>query len=769
MSLKTKFSLLLATIFVGLLLVNVSTLSWVVYPAFKELETREAKKNVARVLDILKSDIEGLDLFTYDWAAWDDTYLFIEDKNQAYVKDNFQADYSAEQNHDLYYYWNAKGKPVFHKALSEDNSEYVPFDDFSAEGLPTNHPFLTLNTLTSKSSGLMQTKRGPMIIAARPIIPSDMVGAIRGILAIGRYLDKEVIEKIIQRSHLKLDIWSLTGNQIEDIPKDAPRNIKAGERNFVHSEDGNNIFAYASYPDIFGDPIILLRVSMPRDIVNQGKSTISYGAGMALISGLVILIILLTILQRSIISPLFSLGKNIVRLGKRENVSHELPVERSDELGIVARSVLAGDMERNKAEFARDCQNHVLDKLLKDDLLEEIFNGLLGLIEKQNPEMKCSILIFDPGENKLFALSAPGLPKEYLESVKEIPVGPAAGSCGTAVYKKETVVVADIASDPLWVNYKTIALSHGLKACWSMPIWGVGDNILGTFAIYYSEPRPPSQEELDLGNSLVSLAALAIDRKQVQQELEQYQRNLEGLIKHRTSELQTANANLVEEIKERIKTEDKLNVSLGEKDVLLQEVNHRTKNNMQVISSLIHMQTRKIKDEKYLKLFQESCERINSISLIQDKIFTSKNLQKIDAYKYFNSLVSELLVAYPLDKNQNISFEIETHKIALDVDTGINCGLIVNELVSNSLKHAFQGTTGGEITLNLSSNNQGQYELVVRDNGAGIPKEVNLSNPQTTGMKLITQLGKRNLEGDIVWEQIPGTEFKITFFSMSNN
>ena len=120
MSLKTKFSLLLATIFVGLLLVNVSTLSWVVYPAFKELETREAKKNVARVLDILKSDIEGLDLFTYDWAAWDDTYLFIEDKNQAYVKDNFQADYSAEQNHDLYYYWNAKGKPVFHKALSED-------------------------------------------------------------------------------------------------------------------------------------------------------------------------------------------------------------------------------------------------------------------------------------------------------------------------------------------------------------------------------------------------------------------------------------------------------------------------------------------------------------------------------------------------------------------------------------------------------------------------------------------------------------------------
>jgi two-component sensor histidine kinase/sensor domain CHASE-containing protein len=764
MSLKTKFLVFLSAVFIGLLVIILSTLSLVIYPSYEGLETREAKRNMGRVKNILEADINELDLFLFDWASWDATYNYVKDRNQAYIDDNFIPDYALSQNHDLYYIWDLKGQPIYHVALSEDGSSFMSFDEFPVEGLPENHIFLALKSLDSKLTGLIQTKQGPMIIAVRPIFEyAKKKNPIRGIFLMGRYLDKEPIESMAKRSQLKLNIWSLTGNLSKDIAREAPSNIKPGEIQIIQSEDENNIFVYASYPDIFGNPLLLLRASMPRDIVNQGKATITYGIWMALISGLAVLLILLIILQRSIVSPLSSLAKNIVRLGKRENVSQQLPVDRSDELGMVARSVIAGDSERNKAEFVNLCQNHVLEKLLNDDLLEEIFDGLIDLIEKQKPEMKCSVLLLGSDENNLFLISAPSLPKQYLNFIKEVPVGPVAGSCGTAVFRKETVVVADIANDPLWVDYKDIALSNGLKACWSMPLWGGGEKISGSFAIYYSEPRSPTQEEIELSDSLVNLIALAIDRKQIQQELEQYQRNLEAIIKQRTVELYSSNQNLKQEIVERIKTAKDLENSLEEKDVLLQEVNHRTKNNMQIISSLIHMQTKKIKDKKYLELFQESYERINSISLIQDKIFTQKNLQKIDAGNYFKSLVDELLVAYPRGNSGGISCEIETNQIILDVDMGINCGLIVNELLSNSLKHAFSNVNTGEITLTMSLNGQGKHVLIVRDNGLGIPKEIDLSNPKSTGLKLITQLAKKNLEGDISWDTTQGTCFKFTF------
>jgi two-component sensor histidine kinase/sensor domain CHASE-containing protein len=763
MSLKTKFSILLTGLFLGLLLVNISTLSFVVFPAFEELETREAKKNMGRVIDVLESDIKGLDLFVFDWASWEDTYDFIKDRNQKYIDVNYIPDYALQQNHDLYFIWDLKGKTILNKALNEDGSSFLTFDDFYAEGLPANHPFLTLNTLTSKSSGLIQTKQGPMIIVARPVFEYAAKSPIRGILAIGRYLDKVVIENISKRTNLNLDIWSLTGNQVGDIPKDAPKNLKTGDSEIVLAQDKKTIFIYSSYADIFGNPVILLRVSMPRDIVNQGKSTLSYGIGMALISGIMIVAILLIIIQRSIVSPLSSLAKNIIRLGKRENVSQQFPVNREDELGEVARSVITGYEERNKAELVTNCQNYVLRKLSQDDLLDEIFDGLIGLVEKENPKTKYTILFLSPEQKTLGLISAPGLPKTYKEYIEDVQGNSTLSACGVAASKNEIVIVADIKNDPLWLSQKSVALSHGLKACWSFPIEGMESHAMGALDIYCSEARIPTQEELDLGDSMVRLIALSVERKQIQCELEEYQKNLKAIIEVRTKELQKANQKLIEEIKDRIKIAEDLETSLGEKDVLLQEVNHRTKNNMQIITSLIHMQTKKIKDKEYLKLFQESYDRINSMSLLQDKIFTSQNLQKIETFGYFKSLVDELLTAYSQKTRQNISFKLETNKIALDVGTGINCGLIVNELISNSLKHAFPDMNSGEIMLTLISTGEGQYELIVRDTGVGIPEEVDLSNPETTGLKLVTQLGKRNLEGVIDWERTPGTKFKITF------
>jgi signal transduction histidine kinase/CheY-like chemotaxis protein len=360
MSLKIKFAILLAGIFVGLLLVSIITLSLVVYPTFEEMETREAEKNMGRVIDILNSDIKDVDSFVYDWAAWDDTYQFVKDQNQAYIDSNMNFEYSVNQNHDLYYYWDLQGKPVLNKEVFEGGNSYGVFKDFPKEGLPRNHPFLGLNTLTSKLFGLIQTSRGPMIIAARPIITSELKGPIVGIIAMGRYLDDRVIEDLIKRSRLNISIWSLEGIGSVDVPKDAPINIKPGETKTTYEEDSISI--YSTYPDIYGNAVIMLRVSMPRDIVNQGKSAITFGFAVSIISGLVIISILFFILQRSILSPLLMMAKAILHSGKHEKFEHQLPFDRDDELGLVARAVLEKSKERDNAEQILVRQNQDLEK-----------------------------------------------------------------------------------------------------------------------------------------------------------------------------------------------------------------------------------------------------------------------------------------------------------------------------------------------------------------------------------------------------------------------
>ena len=385
MLLKTKILLLLAGLFSGLLFVNLFILSVVISPIFGELETREANKNIGRVIDILESDIKAVDSFVYDWAAWDDTYFYVKDRNQAYEDANYMPEYSATQNHDLYYIWDLKGQPILNKALNEEGTAYVAFDGFPTEGLPETHPFLTLNSVSSKFSGLIQTRRGPMIIAARPIVGSSMKKPVNGILVMGRYLDNDLIKNITQRSRLELDIWSLTGESSLNIPKEAPRNLKMGDSENVFEQGGKTIFVYSSYSDILGNPGILLRVSMPRDIIVQGKSTIAIGIWLALLSGILIILALYFTLQRLIISPLSVITKDTVRFGKHEDFTHQLPLARKDELGLLAQSILNGIKERDQTEKTLIEKNKSLEEV-KEELIrsKEIAESSKAFAEKAN-------------------------------------------------------------------------------------------------------------------------------------------------------------------------------------------------------------------------------------------------------------------------------------------------------------------------------------------------------------------------------------------------
>ena len=205
--------------------------------------------------------------------------------------------------------------------------------------------------------------------------------------------------------------------------------------------------------------------------------------------------------------------------------------------------------------------------------------------------------------------------------------------------------------------------------------------------------------------------------------------------------------------------EDKIKASLEEKEILLRELHHRVKNNLQIILSLINLQSNGIKNQEDLEIFRESQSRVKSMAIIHEKLYQSADFANINFEEYIESLVNYLLSYYSAD---SIEVIIHVNKdIILNMDTAVPCGLIINELVTNAIKHAFKRNESGKIYISLHSDN-GCFTLIVSDNGKGITPEVDLDNPQKLGLQLVKSLTDQ-LEGKMEYNGSKCTEFKIQF------
>jgi PAS domain S-box-containing protein len=177
------------------------------------------------------------------------------------------------------------------------------------------------------------------------------------------------------------------------------------------------------------------------------------------------------------------------------------------------QAIIRDISQRKRREALLAGENRVLEMVAKGDSLAGILDSLCRLVEEQSPDVFASILLLDPNGRQLRHGGAPNLPKAYTEAIDGAFIGPAMGSCGTAAYRGEQVIVADIATDPLWADFRDLALSHSLRACWSTPIFSSEGKVIGTFAMYYREPRSPSPREQDTIKHITHLAGIAIQRK----------------------------------------------------------------------------------------------------------------------------------------------------------------------------------------------------------------------------------------------------------------
>jgi PAS domain S-box-containing protein len=219
------------------------------------------------------------------------------------------------------------------------------------------------------------------------------------------------------------------------------------------------------------------------------------------------------------------------------------------------------------------------------------------------------------------------------------------------------------------------------------------------------------------------------------------------------------------DLTERKQDEDAIHASLKEKETLLKEIHHRVKNNLQVISSLLNLQSNSIESKETRELVRESQNRVRSMALIHEKLYQSENLAQVQFAEYLRNLTRDLFRSYSAG---GVGLKLQAEDIPLDVDTAIPCGLIINELVSNALKYAFPGGRTGDLHISFLKISRERCALTVTDNGVGLPASIDVKNPKTLGLQLVNMLVNQ-LHGTLDVVTDGGTTFMVTFAADREN
>jgi two-component system, sensor histidine kinase PdtaS len=211
----------------------------------------------------------------------------------------------------------------------------------------------------------------------------------------------------------------------------------------------------------------------------------------------------------------------------------------------------------------------------------------------------------------------------------------------------------------------------------------------------------------------------------------------------------------------RKRSEEALRGSLLEKDMLLREIHHRVKNNMQVVSSLLSLQTANVEDERYKGLFEECQTRVRTMALIHEKLYSTGNLASVDGAEYLRDLLKMLARSY-LPSRSDIHIDLQVESLVLDIQVAIPVGLILHELVTNALKHAFAGASGGTLRVSMARVSGERHRLEVADDGCGLPRDFDPQRARGLGFRMVQNL-VRQLDGTLAVHSARGTRFVVEF------
>jgi PAS domain S-box-containing protein len=397
---------------------------------------------------------------------------------------------------------------------------------------------------------------------------------------------------------------------------------------------------------------------------------------------------------------------------------------------ITARKQAEAEAERRRREA--EVLAHLGQTLNASLELDVVLQRVVEAAKELSGSERALIFLREPGLDVIVSRYQVGYPHMPYE---ELRIEPGKGIGGQVLLTGRSLRTADYAADPCFSkDYLGSMRSDGRLAVITVPIT-IGSRVEGVLYVSNDASRPFTAGHEAILMRLADHAATAVRNAQLYREA-------------------------ADELTRRIQAEDALKASLREKEVLLKEIHHRVKNNLQIISSLLNLQSGYSNDPYLRAMFEDSQHRIQSMALIHEHLYQASDLARIDLGSYVCSLATQLLRSYQ-HLCPRVTLSTEMAAVSLGIDQAVSCGLLVNELVTNSLKHAFPNEQGGDIRLALRADAY-QVTLIVRDTGVGFPEDLDFRATDSLGLQLVCALIEQ-LGGTITLERQRGTIFRLTF------
>jgi two-component sensor histidine kinase/sensor domain CHASE-containing protein len=644
---------------------------------FDELEKRETRQNVDRAVSALYSDFSKVNI-AWEGQLTASKVLFEGDETYLALSIDETTFGTLGLNFILFV---PPGQYPMGYGFDLEQGTPLPVPSDLASELSAGSVLMQPEEDGVGVTGILMLSGGPLLVSTYPTAISLLGEPLEGRLVFARYLDVAQVARLSEVTHLPIVMHEYDDPAVPD----RIRSIEAGSETdvptYVRALNSDTVAGYGVLDDVYGEPVLVMEVDLPRDIHHQGQATMLYLLCAIAGVGIVFGVVGTYAVERSLLLRLLRLSNGVVKVRTTGDLSQRVDVTGNDEittLGMSINSMLASLDKSQKELRESEAQNKALIKGIPDYMYRIAMDGTL-----------------------LEGRSAKG--GNMLEPYRQLQ--------GKMLYhplKKYSDLTREVIAKGL--DHMDLAMKTGEAQIFEFQISADGRD-------FFYEVRMMASEKQN------ELLCVVFD------------------VSQRHAEAQ-------------------------KKEILIKEIHHRVKNNLQVVASLLYLQSTRLDDAKTVQMFEESSNRVKSISLIHEKLYKDR-LQpqteqgEVDFGAYVRDLTDALLVSYGVDRKA-IRLVLDTSYAFLSLDAAVPCGLIVNELVSNALKYAFPSGRTGEIRISLYGDPDGRVALVVRDNGVGLQPDTDLERSSSLGLRLVKMLAQQ-LGAEIHIDGSKGAEFKFIF------
>jgi len=341
MSIRSKVGLIVLCIFVLYGIVDFGIQRFVIFPGFLSLEREEAIKDSNRSVQAIQREIHHLDTLCSDWSAWDDTYNFIQSRSNAYIESNLPFSTFTGNNLNLIYICDTDGKVIWGEIYDLETEEMIQLADFPKDAFHRFHSLIAYKTENKtlsdvNISGVLITKKGPMLISSRPILTSNDEGPIRGSLIMGRFFNNNLLKTFVDQTQVDFKIFPVQTGTLPETIRETLNKFTDNSPYLIEVNSDDRLYAYTTFPGIKNDTALLIRLKIPRKIAAKGSATMSYALRSDFLAGLCVSIMILLLLQRTVIKPLTNLTNHALSIGNTGDLSARISMQRQDEIGTLA-------------------------------------------------------------------------------------------------------------------------------------------------------------------------------------------------------------------------------------------------------------------------------------------------------------------------------------------------------------------------------------------------------------------------------------------------